>query len=260
MFFLVARGSRPCRESQDTGETPLRRTIPAFSALLAHAVLLSICFLAGCRPSTPAISVEPTDSKQVLNQHFTRAFFALDDSGSDQVVLVNDPIDQKPAGPPGGPLPSAEVSPIRQVFVAGLHWRAAPGTMSGSVAAANAVLDWYVYGGPGAGNGLIHYQGTGFVVIEGRGATGKVEIQDGQLRRVEKIGDLIDPFKSFAVSGTFQASQNSEQVQAVLADITTAVAAARASVPPPSPAPSQPATAPTTAPATAPAVTTTTLP
>jgi hypothetical protein len=230
--------------------TPIAVRPRAKAARLRYCTLHSALFillLTGCHTSTPDISVTPTRGGGELNQHFTRAFFALDDSGSDQIVLVNDPIDQKPAGPPGGPLPSVAVSPIRQVFVAGLHWRAAPGTMAGSVAAANAVLDWYVYGGPGAGNSLIHYQGTGFVVIEGRGPTGKVEIEDGLLRRVEKIGDLVDPFKSFTVNGTFQASQNSEQVGTVLADISSAVAAARASVP----VQTQPSTEPSTAPSTA---------
>jgi hypothetical protein len=218
----------------------------------AFCVLL---IAAGCSPHPPDLTVDTKFHGGLLDQHFTRAYFSLDDAGGDRLVLVNDPIDQKIPGPPGGPLPSVAISPVRQVFVARLHWRAGTGTAAGSVAAVNAVLHWYVYGGPGPGQSILHYEGVGAVRIDSSGSNGRIDIEDGSLKLVEKIGDLVDPLQSFTVNGTFQAALNPGQVDAVIAEVHAADAAAKASI-----ATTKPTTMPMTEPTSEPTTFPTTLP
>jgi hypothetical protein len=236
-------------------ERPEPRCSTFQSAICNLRSSIVFLLLTGCSPHPPDLTVDARAHSGLLDQHFTRAYFSLDDAGDDRLVLVNDPIDQKIPGPPGGPLPSVAISPVRQVFFARLHWRAGAGTSAGSVAAVNAVLHWYVYGGPGPGQSIIHYEGVGAVRIDASGSAGRIEIEDGSLKLVEKIGDLVDPLKSFTVNGTFQASLNPGQVDAVIAEVHAAEAAARASN-----ATTKPTTMPTTEPTTDPTTFPTTIP
>ncbi len=189
--------------------------------------------LAGCGAELPAVSVRPQGDTASLRQSFDRAFVTLSGTtGEDQVVMVNAPIDRLTPDQPTKLIQPLAVPPLHTVMGVRLHWRAQSGTLH-TEAGLNAVLHWYVYGSPADGGppSLLHYVGTGFVLIDPAGDGADVSVSHGSLHLAERYGDLRDPLGTFAVNGSFHATTSGRQVTETLADVATAIARAAAAHP-----------------------------
>lgn len=197
----------------------------AFSVLVALAAAL----LAGCGTSAPMVTIASRASRQSYRQTFTQAYTARDAAGDYQVVLLHDPIDEVPADDAGIPLSPARVPALRQVLQVRVLWRPSQGSKADSPASTNAALHWYVLGGPTAGGtNIIHYAGTAFVAVVPNGPGAEVTIRNGSLKVVEHRGELIDPLKSFTLSGKFDALADEARVRQVLAEVKSVAAEAKA--------------------------------
>jgi len=194
---------------------------------------LCILLLTGCA-SLPSVSVRPQGDTASLRQTFDRAFLSrTSDYGEDQVVLVNAPIDKPTTDQPGKliqPLPGV---PLHTVMWIRLHWRSKVGALS-TDAGLNAVLHWYVYGSPAGGGppSLLHYVGTGFVVLKDSGDGATVDVSHGSLSLAERYGNLRDPLGSFELHGSFHAVDSDTQLTETLADVRAAIAQAAAAAHP----------------------------
>ena len=185
----------------------------------------SAVLLAGCGPALPSVLVLPQGDTVGLRETFDRAFVSrAGTTGEDRVVLVNAPIDKLTPDQPGKLIQPLAGPPLQTVMSIRLHWRAQSGTLH-TDAGLNAVLHWYVYGSP-TGNGqpsLLHYVGTGFVLIDPAGDGADVSVSHGSLRLTNRYGDLRDPLGTFAVNGSFHAVESDRQVNETLADVDAAV-------------------------------------
>jgi len=207
-----------------------RPRFPSFCILhSAFCILLSGC------ASLPSVSVRPQGDTALLRQTFDRAFVSrTSDFGEDQVVLVNAPIDRPTPDQPTKPIQPLPEVPLHTVLWIRLHWRSQVGKLT-TDAGLNAVLHWYVYGSPaGDAPSLLHYVGTGFVVLKDSGDGATVDVSHGTLSLVDRYGDLRDPLGSFDLNGSFHAVTSDRQVAETLADVKAAVAQAAAAHPQPS--------------------------
>lgn len=202
-------------------------TKPAATVLAALLAMVAAP-LTGCGTSAAVLSISATESRQSFRQTFTQAYSSRDAAGDYQVVLLNDPIDEVPGDDAGKPLSATEVPAIRQVLQVRVLWRPPQGAKADSPAATNAALHWYVLGGPTAqGASLIHYAGTAFVAVVPNGPGAEVTIRNGSLKVVEHHGELVDPLKSFKLSGRFDAVANDARVKQLMADVRATAAEAK---------------------------------
>lgn len=191
---------------------------------LGGSFVLICTMLTGCGASQPVLSVVPIQTQQKYLEQFTQAYVTRNAAGDYEVVLIEDPLDESDAGDAGQPLSPSSAASLRHVLRIRLLWRPVPGTKADSPASTNASLHWYVLGGATAeGTSLIHYSGTAFVAIATNGPGAEVTIHNGELKFVEKHGDLIDPLKSFKIDGKFDAVEGDARLAEILADVKTAM-------------------------------------
>lgn len=198
--------------------------------------------LTGCRSALPAVSVRPQGDTASLRQTFDRAFVSRQSEfGEDQVVLVDAPIDKLTPDQPTKLVQPLGHPALHTVMHIRLHWRSQTGLLK-TEAGLNAVLHWYVYGSPAGGGppSLLHYVGTGFVLIDPAGDGADVSISKGALAPVERYGDLREPLGTFTVGGSFHAVTNDRRLAETLADVASAVAQAAAAHPSPHPPATRP--------------------
>ncbi len=150
----------------------------------------------------------------------TRAYWSQDQSGEDQIVLLNDPIDATTTSPAGDALAARNSPPIRQVLVIHFRWRNAISVRGDNPTSDNAVLDWFVYGG--GTPGFLHYAGSAHVALATHATNADVDIHRGSLTLVEKSGDFRDPLGSFTVDGKADATNSPGQLRQTLQDLAEA--------------------------------------
>ena len=210
------------------------RRLPPFCTWHSALCIASLA-LPGCGPSLPSVSVRPQGDSATLRETFDRGFVSrTSDFGEDQVVLVNAPLDRLTPDQPTKLIQPLPEVPLHTVLWIRLHWRAKTGALS-TDAGLNAVLHWYVYGSPAGGGApsLLHYVGTGFVLLKDAGNGVDVDVSHGTLSLAERYGDLRDPLGSFDLSGSFHAVTGDTQLTETLADVKVAVAQAAAAHPRP---------------------------
>jgi hypothetical protein len=190
---------------------------------LVGSLLILLSSMIGCGAAQPVLSIVPMHSQQKYFEKFTQAYVAHDAAGDYEVVLIDDPLDETEVGDAGQPLSPSSSATLRQILHIRLLWRPLPGAKADSPAATNASLHWYVLGATTAeGTNLIHYAGTAFVAIAENGPGAQVTIHNGQLKFVERHGDLIDPLKSFKIDGKFDAVSSDTRLAEIMADVKTA--------------------------------------
>ncbi len=192
----------------------------SFCTLHSAFCIFFLVLAVGCSSSTPSLTVVPAETNKPLRANFNLALWLENQAGEDRIVLLNDPIEQPPAGSAGEPLQPLTSPPLRQVLVIDLQWRSSVAANLDTPASENAVLNWYVYGG----QGLIQYHGTGFVAVTPRGNGANVSIKNSSLSLMQSAGGLIDPFGKFTIDGSFHAAANPQRIHMVMADLATAQA------------------------------------
>jgi len=197
-----------------------------FSARYSLFVALATLVLAGCTES-PSVDLTPVNSRHRVHINFSCAYFAPNQSGEDQIILLSDPIDEPTKTTNDGALKPATAPPLWQVLSIELHWRTSRSPRVDSLVATNAVLHWYVYGKPTAtGVGVLHYLGTGSVSISTDSTGADVTVSHADLKLADQHGYIKDPFGQFQISTTFRAQTSKAFVQQSLDDIAKAISEA----------------------------------
>jgi hypothetical protein len=188
-----------------------------------YSLFAALALLVGCS-SNFTVDVQPANSHQTLEANFTRAYFAPSESSEDRVVLLSDPIDDPTDTTHGGPLQRDTDPPLYNVLLVQLHWRIASPAKADSLVAHNAVLHWYVYGKPtGTGIGILHYVGTGQVVINTDSTGADVSITRAELQLADQNGSLRDPFQKMEIKSHFHAVLNPGLLNRALDDVNQAM-------------------------------------
>lgn len=183
-----------------------------------------MALLSGGCSSGAVVSIKPVQSRQSLTLSFPRACYVRDQSGEDQIILQNSPIDEPPTVTAGQPLPPVSAPPLWQVLVIQLHWRTSVAGRRDSLVADNAVLHWYVYGKPDErGTAVIHYMGTGAVSVATDHDGASVTIHNAELRKIDQFGDLRDPLVDFRINSRFRAADDPQHAKQILDDLDNAI-------------------------------------
>jgi hypothetical protein len=187
---------------------------------------VTFVLLVGCT-SIPTVNLKPTNSRQLIQVEFGRAFFSPSESGDDRIVLVSDPIDQPTEAASGDALAVATSPPIWQVLLIQLHWRTSASPKEDSLVANNAVLHWYVYGKPtSTGVGVLHYVGSGSVSVSTNSTGADVVINHADLKLADQHGEIHDPFQAFQIKTSFRAQTDPARLNQSLDDVEKAISQA----------------------------------
>jgi hypothetical protein len=198
--------------------------------LLAVLIFPGCCFCnAGCssgRGNVQFTSVAPTGPRNYL-QDFPAAFISSNKAGEYDVVLLNDDLHGKRPRASKKPLQPIGATPLTQALKIHIFWRPVSGVMLHESSVTNAIIDWYVFGSrDGRHVDLLHYQGAGFVVINPRGNSASVTINDGQVIPTQSIGNIKDPVGKSTINGMIYAIRNDQRVKEILSTLADETAAA----------------------------------
>jgi hypothetical protein len=193
-------------------DRPSRRPLPATLLALAFAL-----FTTGCAGPTTQLTVRSLDRRQTYQQRFDSAYAGRSEQGDYDVVLVK-----------GG-------GSVREVMHVRVLWKPMKGTKLDHPSATNAVIDWIVWDGsqgPDGGGAFIAYTGAGFVDLSRSGDTAKLDIRNATLSPTSRHGSMNDPLGRTKLTGTVVARTNRDQVDALLSQVQSTVAAAQPTTPP----------------------------
>jgi hypothetical protein len=99
-------------------------------------------------------------------------------------------------------------------------WNPLPGTHTDAPSTTNAVIDWTVRAArPGEAGDSLHYEGAGFVGVDGDDQRLELTIRNATLRPTSHTGILVDPLGTCSVSGRFVAYRNDGLVRGTIADL-----------------------------------------
>jgi hypothetical protein len=185
------------------------------------AAVIAGVLAAGCS-STPApalLALRPVAGGRGFAQRFPRAYFSQADDGDREVVLIDDGYTAAPA-PAAGPLQPVATTPLQQFMSFKILWSPLHGTRSDAPSATNALIDWTIRASrPGRADDYMHYQGAGFVLVDGDSQFLTLDIRNASLEPTQHSGGLSDPLGPCTISGRFTAARDDGLVQATLTDL-----------------------------------------
>ncbi|MFI5379905.1 MAG: hypothetical protein ACHRHE_11450 [Tepidisphaerales bacterium] len=189
----------------------------------------SFCFLTlllalgagGCSSGRGGeVRLEPSDGARAFSQVFNYAFFAVNEAGDFDIVMVDNASAWQFKKPPRkGAIKPQELTPVRQAFQIRSNWKQRIGTKR-NPASTNASITWYVLGESGA-NDIIVYKGVANVMVYGDPTddTCSVEIREGTLEPEVVSGDMRDPVGPASIRGQCDARRRDSQVHDILSDM-----------------------------------------
>ena len=166
------------------------------------------------------IRLESTDRSQAFSQKFNYAFFAVNESGDFDIVMVDNASAWQFKKPPRkGAIKPQELTPVRQALQIRSNWKQRVGTKR-TPASTNASITWYILGESGE-NDIIVYKGPANVMVYGdpTDSSCSVEIREGTLTPEIVSGGMRDPIGSASIRGKCEASRRDSQVKDILADM-----------------------------------------
>ncbi len=171
-------------------------------------MLALVLLLGGCASQTSKLTLTPVHGVEALTQSFPTAYAGRSESGDFQVVLLNDGL-HAAEGDAADPIEPTTTPPLRQVVEVRVFWRPMRGTKPDFPAAANAAIDWYVFGvGSRESTDMVHYQGTGFAEVGGSDAHPTIRIRHATLATVARVGHIGDPIGLARIKGAIHARVN----------------------------------------------------
>lgn len=190
------------------------QTICLLSVLLAFVAC-------GCSSGRGGeIRLESSDQSRAFSQKFNYAFFAVNESGDFDIVMVDNASAWQFKKPPRkGAIKPQELTPVRQALQIRSNWKQRVGTKR-NPASTNASITWYVLGESGE-NDMIVYKGVANVMVYGDPTDDScsVEIREGTLSPDVVAGDMHDPIGPAAIRGTCEARRRDSQVRDVIGDM-----------------------------------------
>ena len=192
-------------------------------------IALLLLLAGGCASSSPkpiVLNLRSASDGRGFAQSFPHAYFSQADDGDRQVVLINDGYG-KIVNPAQGPLQPVAVLPLQQVMRFKILWNPLSGTHTDAPSTTNAIIDWTIRAArPGETGDSLHYQGAGFVLVDGDSNRLTLTIRDATIQPTTHTGSLVDPLGTCAIFGTFVAYRNDGLVQSTIADLESAPAPA----------------------------------
>jgi hypothetical protein len=188
------------------------------------SVMLGICILSltGCgnRSALTARSIERGIHYVTMP---TSAYYHRTAEGGYEVVLLHDPLDVQPQRTAAGIAPAVE-PPLRQVVHLRILWRPRRIPQQREQLAANASIDWRLFGvGLEGGEDHLHYQGAGFVTIDESGDSARVLIRRALIKPVSSGGRLADPLGPSEFSGSVIAQRDRNRVDRIVGQLRQSV-------------------------------------
>jgi hypothetical protein len=210
----------------------LVRRLPArvSFAVAPLLVLAGLTTAGGCARDTAAeLRLTCTERNATFLQHFSDAYVSKAATGGSEIVLVDEQSVNGPAAAaaPGEAVPASAsaATAVRQVMHVRVLWKPQRGTKQSHPSYTNAGLRWYVIGD--AGQDVLEYSGAGFVALQETAAGTQVTIRNATLKPVgTPKGTLTDPVGPARLTGTFIAKKSPQRVNALLAEVKTAVGGA----------------------------------
>jgi hypothetical protein len=180
------------------------------------------------------VRLESSDGAHTFSQKFNYAFFAVNESGDFDIVMVDNASAWQFKKPPRkGAIKPQELTPVRQAFQIHSNWRQRVGTKR-NPASINASLTWYILGESGQ-NDIIVYKGVANVMVYGDPTddTCSVDIREGTLEPGIISGDMRDPVGAGTIRGECDARHRDSQVRDILLDMESRRQAVTTAVPAP---------------------------
>jgi hypothetical protein len=178
---------------------------------------LGICILSltGCG-NRSALTVQSIERRTHYVTTPTSAYYTRTPQGGYEVVLLHDPLDV-PAQRSGSGIAPAVEPPLRQVVHLRVLWRPRRTPQQRERLAANASIDWHLFGvGLEGEQDHLHYKGAGFVTIDDSGDSARVLIRRALLKPVSAQGRLADPLGPSQLDGSVIAHRSRAEVARVL--------------------------------------------
>jgi hypothetical protein len=187
-----------------------------------YLIPLLLLFVGGCAASSPkpaVLSLQSIGNGHGFAQTFPHAYFSQSDDGDREVVLINDGILKRPT-PSAGPIQPVASLPLTQVMHFKILWNPLPDTHTDAPSTTNAIIDWTIRTArPGEVGDSLHYQGAGFVEVDGDNQRLTLTIRNATLQATGHTGILVDPLGNCSLNGEFVAYRNDSLVQATIADM-----------------------------------------
>lgn len=197
-------------------EMKMNHWTPPMPRPVLMAVFLIGCLSVGCAGPSTSLTVTSLEKGKTYHQRFDKAYAGRSEQGDFEVVLVRDA---------GGVDGDKKAPLVRQVMHVRMLWKPMKGTKLDHPTATNATIDWYVFGGTGAREGLVAYTGAGFVAVQRSGGVAKLDIRNATLRPTTRAGHMTDPIGPAKLQGTIVArTGRREQVRELLGEVRQASA------------------------------------
>lgn len=201
--------------------------------LAAAAPLLVLLIGAGplaCARGGAELRLTSIEKNAAYLQTFSNAYVSKAGNGGAEIVLIEDQ-SVRGAADAGDAVPAASdaaaPTAVRQVMHLKILWKPQRGAKQSHPSYTNAGLHWYVFTQPaasGAAPDVLEYRGAGFVTLTETAAGTEVTIKHATVKPVgTPRGSLTDPVGPARLTGTFLAKQSPKRVNALLAEVKTAV-------------------------------------
>lgn len=181
--------------------------LPVFVTILIGA------FLGGCSSDQGTLHLASQDGRHELIQKFSQAYVARNDAGDADIVLVQDGI--QPSRPDRGVMP-------RQLIHIRVFWTPMSGVKPDHPANTNAAINWCLVCDNAHRPGVMEYRGSGLVEVEDSSDGAQVTIRKAWMKAGCQHGQLVDPLGPSILHGSFRATNDADQVKAIIAEIKAA--------------------------------------
>jgi hypothetical protein len=167
------------------------------------------------------------DEKHRFSQTFNEAYFARNDSGDSDIVLVQQEVQPRHPDPTKPLNPDPSVLPRELVHIR-VFWKPMTGVKPDHPANTNASIHWCFICQGNDGSGVIEYTGSGLVEVDESSTGATVTIRKAWMKQACQSGKLVDPIGPSILEGQFSAVRDGNQVKTVIAQIKAAGATAEA--------------------------------
>jgi hypothetical protein len=161
------------------------------------------------------------DSRHEFAQRFTQAYFARNESGDIDIVLVQDSLQPRHEDPSKPLAPDPCVMP-RQLVHIRVFWTPMNGVKADHPANTNASIHWCMVCDNSYQPGMVEYSGSGLVEFDGSDTVADVTIRKAWMKVADHHGEMCDPLGPSILNGSFRATPNASQVSAIISEIRTA--------------------------------------
>jgi hypothetical protein len=181
---------------------------------------------AGCSAPSSALILRSQSSGQAYVQKFNQAWWAHNDDGTDEFLLIGDDSQAKPprqAPKLGQPLVPASTLPFRHIVHVTVLWRPMYGNPAETPITSNSVIDWFIVS-EGPGRTTLEYQGAGYATVWAHGSDGALSIRSARLRST--TAQPSDALGELRATGSMTARLDPQRLHDLLQSTRSGVAAA----------------------------------